>query len=298
MTPTDVFRESSVVAGGVRFHYATAGRGPLVLLLHGFPERWFSWRAQIPALAAEGYRVVAPDLRGYGLSDKPASGYEITDLAQDVVSLVTALGEETATVVGHDWGGAIAWEAAARHPARVARVAVLNCPHPAVMNHVLRRSWDQFVRSGYMLFFNLPWLPERLIARDRGRSILRMFHGNAVHPEAFSRETLEALRESVASPDDVRPMLEYYRRSVRRALRGALPPYPVIQQPALLLWAERDVVLGNKLIAPHTRVARDLTIRRIVDCGHFVQQERPDAVNALLAEWLRATLPRATPAPA
>lgn len=291
MTSTDVFRESSVVAGGVRFHYATAGRGPLILLLHGFPERWFSWRAQIPALAAEGYRVVAPDLRGYGQSDKPASGYEITDLAQDVAALVTALGEESATVVGHDWGGAIAWEAAARHPARVARVAVLNCPHPAVMNHVLRRSWDQFVRSGYMLFFNLPWLPERLIARDRGRSILQMFQGNSVHFEAIPRQTLEALRESVSSPDDVRPMLEYYRRSVRRALRGAMPSYPIIQQPALLLWGERDVVLGNQLIAPHTRVARDLTIRRIADCGHFVQQERPDAVNALLAAWLRATIP-------
>jgi pimeloyl-ACP methyl ester carboxylesterase len=266
MTPTDVFREATVVAGGVRFHYATAGRGPLLLLLHGFPERWFSWRAQIPALAAEGYRVVAPDLRGYGLSDKPASGYEITDLAQDVASLIAALGEESATVIGHDWGGAITWE--------------------------------QFVRSGYMLLFNLPWLPERLIARDRGRSILQMFQGNSVHYEAISPQTLEALRESVASPDDVRPMLEYYRRSVRRALRGALPPYPVIQQPALLLWGEHDVVLGNQLIAPHTRVARDLTIRRIADCGHFVQQERPDEVNALLSQWLRATRPRATPAPA
>ncbi len=298
MNSSDVFREASVVAGGVRFHYATAGRGPLVLLLHGFPERWFSWRAQIPALAAEGYRVVAPDLRGYSLSDKPASGYEITDLAQDVASLIAALGEDSATVVGHDWGGAITWEAAARHPARVARCAVLNCPHPAVMHDVALRSWAQLRRSWYMLFFNVPWLPERLIARDHGRAVMRMFRGGAAHPEVFTADALEGFRESVASPDDVRPMLEYYRRAVRRALGGGLPDYPLVRQPALLLWAERDAALGTELIAPHTRVATDLTIRRIPDCGHFVQQERPDAVNALLASWLRATRPRATPAPA
>lgn len=297
MPASDVFREGSVVAGGVRFHYATAGRGPLVLLLHGFPERWFSWEAQIPALAAEGYRVVAPDLRGYGLSEKPATGYELSDLALDVVALIRALGEDHATVIGHDWGGAITWEAAARHPARVTRCAVLNCPHPAVLHEVALRSWDQLRRSWYMLFFNVPWLPERLIARDEGRWLFEMFRGGPGRPEVFAPAAREALRESVSRPEDVRPMLEYYRRSVRRALGGALPVYPPVRQPALLLWAERDAALGNQLIAPHTRFATDLTIRRLPDCGHFVQQERPDAVNALLAGWLRATRGDVTPSP-
>jgi pimeloyl-ACP methyl ester carboxylesterase len=291
MVHRDVFHEASVVAGGVRFHYATAGRGPLILLLHGFPERWFSWRAQIPALAAEGYRVVAPDLRGYGLSDKPASGYEITDLAQDVVCLIHALGEASATVIGHDWGGAITWEAAARYPACVARCAVLNCPHPAVMREVALHSWDQFRRSWYMLFFNLPWLPERLIARDRGRALVGIFRRASVHPEKFTPEVLEAFRDSVATPDDVSPMLAYYRRSVRRALGSGLPPYPLVRQPTLLLWGERDTALSTRLIAPHTRYASDLTLRRVPNCGHFIQQECADTVNALLATWLRASRP-------
>lgn len=294
----DVFRESSVVAGGVRFHYATAGRGPLVLLLHGFPERWFSWRGQIPALAAAGYRVVAPDLKGYGLSDRPDTGYDLADLAQDVASLVVALGEDCATVIGHDWGGAITWEAASRHPSRVARCAVLDCPHPAVMNHVLRRSWRQLSRSSYMLFFNIPWLPERLLARDRGRFILDVFDGQTLRPGAIPHDVLEALRDSIATPAAVRPMLAYYRRSVRAALRGAVAALPRVRQPALLAWAEGDAILGTELIAPHTRHADDLTLRRLPDCGHFLQQERPDAVNALLIAWLHATRHVVTPAPA
>lgn len=290
----DVFRESSVVAGGVRFHYATAGRGPLVLLLHGFPERWTSWRKQIPALARGGWRVVAPDLRGYGQSDKPEGGYDLPSLAQDVASLITALGEERATVVGHDWGGAITWEAASRFAHRVERFAVLNCPHAAVMNEVFRRSPAQLARSSYMLFFNIPWLPERLMARDRGRAIVRRFEGAGVQ---LSRESAEALREVVTTPANVSPMLAYYRRVVRTTLRGGLLPYPVIRQPGLLIWGERDAVLGEELIAPHTRYAHDLVIRRIPDCGHFVQQQRPDEVNEVLTGWLAQQRERASRQP-
>ncbi len=284
---TDAFRESSVQAGGVRFHYAAAGRGPLVILLHGFPERWTSWRAQIPALAAAGYRVVAPDLRGYGQSDKPASGYDMPTLAGDVAALVTALGEERATVVGHDWGGAVAWEAAALHPSRVARVAVLDCPRAAVLDHVAWRSWDQLQRSRYILFFQLPWLPERVLSRTRGEGILRRFEADGL-PADF-RETVRA---GMASPESVRPMLAYYREAFARSLRGELHPVVPVRQPALLVWGERDAVLSTDLLAPHVRHCSDLTIRRVPDAGHFVQQQRPEAVNALLLAWLRETATR------
>ena len=288
---SDVFRESSVVAGGVRFHYATAGRGPLVLLLHGFPERWTSWKKQIPALARAGWRVVAPDLRGYGESDRPDEGYSLPSLAQDVASLVTALGEDQATVIGHDWGGAITWEAASRFPHRVARYAVLNCPHPAVLDAVARRSLTQLSRSSYMLIFNIPWLPERLIARDRGARIVRRFEGAGV---PLSPDSIAELRKVATSPAAVRPMLTYYRRAVRDALTQRLPPYPIIRQPGLLLWGEGDAVLGEELIAPHTRVALDLSIRRIPRSGHFVQQLNPDAVNETLTSWLSIESHRAS----
>lgn len=276
-------RESSVVAGGVRFHYATAGRGPLVLLLHGFPERWFSWRAQIPALARAGFRVVAPDLRGYGLSERPATGYTLPALADDVAALIAALGEDEAAVVGHDWGGAITWEAAARHPRRVTRYAVLNCPRAQVLFEEALASREQLARSGYILFFNIPWLPERLLTRDGGEGVLRRMRamGGAVPPALD-----ESVRGTFASPETLRPALAYYREAARRAFSGGLRHAPVLRQPGLLVWAERDVVLGNALIAPHTRHALDLEIRRVPDCGHFVQQEQPETVNRILAEWL------------
>jgi epoxide hydrolase 4 len=283
---TAVFRECSVVAGGVRFHCATAGKGPLVVLLHGFPERWMSWKQQIPALAAAGYRVVAPDLRGYGESERTETGYDLRSLAQDVASMIVALGEDRATVIGHDWGGGIAWEAASRFPHRVVRCASLNCPHPAVLDEVFFRSAKQFMRSRYMLFFCVPWVSEWWLARDGGRSIFKRFHGVG---RPLPPEFADILRTSLHSRESVRPMLEYYRQAVRASLSQRVGPYDQIMQPSLLLWGENDAVLGNELLAPHTRYARNLTLRRIPQCGHFVQQERPDAVNAILLEWLTQT---------
>ncbi len=197
--------------------------------------------------------------------------------------MVTALGEDQATVIGHDWGGAITWEAASRFPHRVARYAVLNCPHPAVLDATVRRSLTQLRRSSYMLFFNIPWLPERLIARDRGDRIVRRFEGAGV---PLSSDSIVELRKVATSPAAIRPMLAYYRRAVRDALSGRLPPHPIIRQPGLLLWGEGDAVLGEELIAPHTRVALDLVFRRIPRSGHFVQQLNPDAVNETLTNWL------------
>lgn len=282
--------ETSVVANGVRFHYAAQGSGPLVLLVHGFPERWFSWRRQIPALAAAGYRVVAPDLRGYGLSDKPTDGYEITNLALDIARLIPALGADQATVIGHDWGGAITWETVSRHPEAVSRFAVLNCPHADVMRRTLLRSSEQLRRSWYMFAFNVPWLPERLIARDGGASLAKMFRSMAVDRRNFTAEALAPYRASVARPEDVAPMLEYYRQALRLALRPSkVAPYPVIDRPGLLLWAEEDKALGLELLAPHSRVARDLRIQRIPGCGHFSMLEQPEAVNRHLLHWLEDT---------
>ena len=287
---TEAINESSVVANGVRFHYGTQGRGPLVLLVHGFPERWFSWRWQIPALAAAGYRVVAPDLRGYGLSDKPHDGYGITNLASDIAQMIRALGEDEATVIGHDWGGAITWETVSRHPEVVTRYGVINCPHPEVMRRTLLSSTAQLRRSWYMFAFNIPWLPERLIARDGGSAVAKMFRGMAVDRSNFTREAMAPFCESVARQEAVTPMLAYYRQAIRAAARpSSIAPYPIIEKPGLLLWAEEDKALGLELLAPHSRVARDLRIQRIPQCGHFCTQEQPETVNRHLLRWLEET---------
>ncbi len=282
--------ESSVLANGVRFHYGTQGQGPLVLLVHGFPERWFSWRWQIPALAAAGYRVVAPDLRGYGLSDKPPGGYEITNLARDIAQMIRALGEDQATLIGHDWGGALTWETVSRHPEVVSRYGVINCPHPAVMRRAFLSSTAQLRRSWYMFAFNLPWLPERLIARDGGAAVEKMFHAMAVDRSRFTSEEMAPFCRSVADPESVTPMLAYYRQAIRQALQPwKVAPYPVIEKPGLLLWAEEDKALGLELLAPHSRFAHNLRIQRISGCGHFCTQEQPEAVNRYLLHWLEET---------
>lgn len=286
--------ESSVVANGVRLHYAALGSGPLVVLVHGFPERWFSWREQMPAIAAAGYRVAALDLRGYGQSDKPAGGYEIANLARDIAAFIRALGAADASVIGHDWGGGITWETVSRHPDVVTRFAVLNCPHPAVLRKAILTSSAQRRKSWYMFLFNVPWLPERIISRDRGAQLEKLFRAMAVDRSRFTPESIAPFRESVARPADVTPMLAYYRRAVRQSFTpGATAPYPVIDRPGLLLWAEEDQALGLELLAPHSRFARDLRIQRIPGCGHFLMQEQPAVVNQHLVRWLDET--RVTP---
>src|SRR3954451_16988189 len=158
-------QDRDVTVNGVRLHYVETGEGPLVVLLHGFPEFWWTWRHQIPALAAAGFRVVALDMRGYAESGKPPrwQDYRMEILAADVARLIAALGEERAHVVGHDWGAAVAWMVATLHPERVERLAILNVPHPARMERALRTSPRQLLHSWYMFFFQIPWLPERLM---------------------------------------------------------------------------------------------------------------------------------------
>lgn len=286
--------ESSVVARGVRFHTAEQGQGPLVLLLHGFPERWYSFRHQLAALGAAGYRAVAPDLRGYGESDRPPRGYDIETLAGDVPALIEALGADRAAVVGHDWGGALTWEAASRYPRQVARYAVLNAPHPAVFLRTLLRSPAQLRRSWYMFLFQLPLLPEWLLTRRGARAIPAAFLKASVDRDALDAETLEGFRTSALSPGAMGAMLAYYRgigRQLRRPLDTArkMSTYQPIEQPGLLLWGEDDPALGTELIEPHRRLAPALRVERVPRCGHFIQQERPALVSERLLAFLRQT---------
>jgi len=279
-------RHGFIEANGIRFHYAEQGEGPLVLLLHGFPECWYSWRLQLPALAAAGFHAVAPDLRGYNLSDKPRIGYDVATLVADVEALGHAFGAERAHVVGHDWGGIIAWQLASRRPEFVRSLAVLNAPHPSAFAQYARRSPAQLLKSSYMFFFQLPWLPEWLLSRRRAAAVAAGFRRAAVRHDAFTDADLEVYRDAFLRPGAARCMLDYYRQAVRQG-PGALPKTPVVV-PALVLWGEGDPVLNPAMNDRLGEWVRNLTYRSIPDCGHWTQQERPDVVNPELVAWLRA----------
>ena len=179
-----VHREENV--GGLRLHWVEAGEGPLVLLLHGFPELWLAWRKQLPALAAAGFRAVAPDLRGYDLSEKPkgVASYRVEKLAGDVAGLVRHLGYERTFLAGHDWGGAIAWCVPALHPGLVEKLAILNAPHPVLMRKKLA-TLAQARRSSYIFFFQLPWLPERSLTRRRAGFLAGLLRSDTATPGGF-----------------------------------------------------------------------------------------------------------------
>jgi pimeloyl-ACP methyl ester carboxylesterase len=277
-----------VRANGLRFHYLEEGEpgAPLVLLLHGFPEFSRSWRHQLPALAARGLRVVAPDLRGYHRSDKPegVGAYDLDLLGRDVVELMTALGADEAALVGHDWGGAIAWHAAMHWPARVRKLAVLDCPHPAAMAQALLGNPRQIRRSGYMFFFQLPLLPERWL---RGERLRRFIRGWTHDGKALPDEEIDRLVEAFSAPGVAHAAINYYRAAFRRLPRALRERPPPVRAPTLLLWGEHDRILGLELTRGHERfVAASLRVEIVAGAGHFLQQEAPATVNRLLGDFL------------
>jgi epoxide hydrolase 4 len=273
------------LGNGIRLHCAEEGRGPLVLLLHGFPECWASWRYQIPALAAAGFRVVAPDLRGYGTSDKPRGldAYRVDVLAEDVARLVTALGEEKAAVVGHDWGGALTWYAAMWHPERVSRLAVLNCPHPSRMSRALKTA-RQWRRSYYFLLFQAPLLPEAAL-RARDFAALRLlFRNDPRRPGAYSKQDIDEIVSAAAQPGALTAMINWYRAMLQRRPHKRWQP---IDQTTLVVWGEKDRFLLPELAEPDRSWVRDVRVVRLPHASHWVQADAPDEVNAALLSFLR-----------
>jgi epoxide hydrolase 4 len=294
----DPSHEQAII-NGVRLHYVEAGEGPLVVLLHGFPEHWYAWREQIPALVAAGYRVVVPDMRGYNRSEKPhgTESYRMDEFVGDVVSLIEVCGEGRASVVGHDWGGVTAWEVAARHPEAVDRLVVLNAPHPAVYRRELRsRRSDQRKRSSYALFFQLPRLPEALF-RVRGyRAIERLFREGPEDPDAFDAEEIARYKRACARPGAMTSMLNYYRAAFRGQIRSILPGERSpdrareerIDRPTLLIWGMRDRALSPRLTEGLERWVPDLRVERLPEASHWVQADEPDRVHELLVDFLDA----------
>ena len=278
-------RHRFVEANGLRFHVVEAGSGPLVVLLHGFPEFWYGWRNQIPALATR-FRVVAPDLRGYNLTDKPEAGYDYPTLIGDVPALIGALGEQRAHVVGHDWGGMLAWGAAAVHPDAVDRLAILNAPHPAAFMRELERNPRQWLKSWYIGVFQVPGLADWLLRRQHARLVAEALRRSARDPSAFSDADLAAYRRAFLRPGAARAALAYYRSLAAAPPRTLATDLPPIAASTLLVWGLHDTALVPDLIEAVQDWVSDLRVERIADASHWVQHERPAEVNRLLLEHL------------
>jgi epoxide hydrolase 4 len=286
--------ELTVAANGIRFHALAAGPddGPLVLFLHGFPELARSWRHQLPALAAAGYRAVAPDMRGYGQTDARGP-YDVGTLSRDVTELVSALGRERVVLVGHDWGGAVAWVTAARTPAVVERLVAINCPPASALFAAMLRSRSQLRKSWYIVFFQLPWWPERRMTADRAAVVARALVGGSHRRGVWPPEELEAYRAAFARPGRAKAAIDWYRTAFRRSIRPRRRrgPSPRVVVPTLILWGVEDRFLGRELVAPEALrpTLADGNVPEVVwieDAGHFVQNEAPERVNAELVRWL------------
>jgi len=282
-------QHDTVDVDGVSLHAVRAGPidGPLVVLLHGFPEFWYGWRGQIDPLVEAGYRVVAPDQRGYNRSDKPErlAAYNLDRLVDDVVALIDDAGREQATVVGHDWGAAVAWWLASTRPEPVERLVTINVPHPVVFRRFLTRDPRQTLRSWYMFYFQLPRLPEWGFSRNDFAMGVRTLRQTS-RPGAFTDADLDRYREAWSHPGAVKGMLDWYRALFRTATeRSVVLP---IERPTLLIWGANDTALRQAMAEPSIDLCTDGRLRIIAEATHWVHHEETDRVNDLLLDFLDA----------
>jgi epoxide hydrolase 4 len=272
------------VEPGVRLHYVTLGTGPLVILLHGFPEFWYAWRRQIGALADAGFRVVAPDQRGYNLSDKPAkvSAYGVKRLVDDVAALIVACGAEKAFIVGHDWGAGVAWSFAMSRPEMVERLVVLNGPHP---ERLLRGMRDpvQLLRSWYMFFFQVPALPEAIARMDDYKFFLKPLREEPTNPEAFTAADIARYVEAFSQPGALEAMINWYRAM----FRGTAVPVKKTDVEALVVWGVNDPHLGRELASPSPELVPNARVVFVPDATHWIQHDAPARVNEELIAFFR-----------
>ena len=277
-------REGYAEVGDVTLHYVEAGDGPLVVLLHGFPEFWYGWRQQIAPLVKAGFRVVAPDLRGYNLSSKPQdfTDYTADKLASDVRGLIGELGAESAMVVGHDWGGSVAWSLAMNHPEVVDRLVILNAAHPRRLNEGLKHP-RQLLRSWYFFYFQFPGLPERRARRWHWRFFKRFLRD--ARP-SFTAEEMDRYVDAWSQPGAAKAMIDYYRAAVRLGSKQEVRP---ITAPTLVIWGQGDRYLGRKLAEPHHEDVPNLDrVERLPDASHWVHHDEAGRVSELLVDFLAA----------
>ncbi|MBW7878460.1 MAG: alpha/beta hydrolase [Anaerolineae bacterium] len=272
--------------GSVTLHAVTAGPedGTPVLLLHGFPEFWYGWRKQIPALAAAGNRVIALDQRGFNLSDKPAGvkNYHIAKLTADVGAVLDHFGHAQAHIVGHDFGAVVGWAMGLMHPDRVQTLTILNVPHPVVMVRTLRSSFKQMRRSWYMFFFQLPRLPEAMLGARSFRTMEMQLRASS-RPGTFTDEDISRYRAAWGQPGALTAMLNWYRAT----LRFGLPRLASVRltPPVLVIWGAKDRFLGVEMAEQSVELCDDGRLVLIDGATHWVQHEASERVNSLLLEF-------------
>jgi len=281
-------RVEFVDCGDMRFEVHSCGdpgSERLALFLHGFPEHAHSWRHQLRLLARMGYKAWAPNQRGYGKTTRPEGleAYRTERLVEDVAALVDASGCREVTLFGHDWGGMVAWLFAIQAVRPLERLVLMNIPHPALFAEALRSNRTQRKRSRYIRFFQLPWLPEFLLRRKGAEMVAKAFTSMAVDKSRFPEADLAIYRENALQPGAATAMLNWYRAASFIEQDVA---YPMVEVPTLLIWGEEDSALGKELTYGTDEFVRDLTLRYLPGVSHWVQQEAPEQVNAILEEWL------------
>jgi pimeloyl-ACP methyl ester carboxylesterase len=291
LKPMDAIRTRTVRANGLDFVIDEAGDGDAVaLLLHGFPESRRSWRAQLPLLAGLGWRAVAPDMRGYGGSSRPRAreAYRMEHLIADAAGLFDALGARRRLLIAHDWGGIIAWAFAAEKARALDGLVILNAPHPSAYAAYLRGHPAQWLKSWYVAFFQLPWLPEAAFAAQGGLAVRRAFIATAADPACFPPELLDHYVEAARQPGAMTAMINYYRANVAGFGRQGSASEERITVPTLVIWGQKDPVLSFGLVAASAAYVTNLTVEPLPHAGHWVHQEDAPEVNQRLAAWLEA----------
>jgi pimeloyl-ACP methyl ester carboxylesterase len=278
---------STIETNGVKLHIVQAGpqSGVPVILLHGFPEFWYGWRKQIPALAAEGCRVIVPDQRGYNLSDKPkgVKNYDVHTLVEDIIGLIDALGYEKVNLVGHDWGAVVAWTLAHKYPERLHKLCIMNVPHPNVMRRFLTRDLEQIRRSWYVFLFQLPWIPEAGMKRDNWRGAERALRGSGkIH--TFTNEDIEKYKEAWSQPDAMASMINWYRAGVRNPSWASKEMR--IKVPTLMMWGMRDFALSHRMARPSMDYVDDGNLILFPEATHWVQHDAAEEVNHYLLDFI------------
>ena len=282
--------ESFIQTNGIRLHVVQAGpkSGVPVLLLHGFPETWRCWIRQVPALVEAGFRVILPDQRGYNLSEKPKgiNKYHVNELVGDVLGLIDALDYEKVNLVGHDWGAIVAWMMAFRHPERLQRLGILNVPHPLVMRRFLLRDLEQMRRSWYVLFFQMPWLPELgMRLKDWRGTVLALRGSGQVH--TFTKEDIEKYKEAWSQPGAMTAMINWYRAAVRD--RSWILNEMRIRVPTLVMWGMKDFALTHRMARPSLDYVEKGNLIFFPEATHWVQRDAAEEVNPYLIDFLLDT---------